>query len=212
MPKNKLMMGILSLLTALILSACNTGDDTQQNQMDTDDMPNDSIDQDGDHMDEDDMGEDDMGEDDDHMDMDHSGSGEVPDGLQEAADPAFEVGSQVIIEADHMGGMNGAEATIVGAYDTTVYAISYTPTTGGNPVSNHKWVIHEELENPGSEPLEAGDEVIVAVDHMTGMDGATVTIDSAEETTVYMVDFMPLDGGDRVTNHKWVTEDELSAE
>lgn len=207
MPKNKLMMGILSLLTALILSACNTGDDTQQDQMDTEDMPTDSMDQDGDHMDEDDMGEDDG-----HMDMDHSGSGEVPDGLQEAADPAFEVGSQVKIEADHMDGMNGAEATIVGAYDTTVYAISYTPTTGGNPVSNHKWVIHEELENPGSEPLEAGDEVIVAADHMTGMDGATVTIDSAEETTVYMIDFMPLDGGDRVTNHKWVTEDELSAE
>ncbi|HSI66154.1 MAG TPA: YdhK family protein [Planococcus sp. (in: firmicutes)] len=205
MPKNKLMMGMLSLLAAVALSACNTGDDTQQDHMDTEDMPNDSTDFE-------DMPDDSMDSDDDHMDMDHSGSGELPDGLQEAADPAFEVGSQVNIEADHMGGMSGAEATVVGAYDTTVYAISYTPTTGGNPVSNHKWVIHEELENPGSESLKVGDEATVAADHMTGMEGATVTIDSAEETTVYMIDFMPLDGGDRVTNHKWVTEDELSAE
>lgn len=207
MPKNKLTMGILSLLAALALSACNTGDQTQDH-MDDADMPNDSVEQDGDHMDEDD----DMGGDDGHMDMDHSGSGELPDGLEEAENPTFEVGSQVNIEADHMSGMNGAEATVVGAYDTTVYAISYTPTTGGDPVSNHKWVIHEELEDPGSEPLEAGDEVTVATDHMTGMDGAKATIDSAEQTTVYMIDFMPMDGGEAVTNHKWVTEDELSAE
>lgn len=207
MPKNKWTMGMLSLLAAVALSACNTEDQTQQDQMDDADMPNDSMDQDGDHMDEDDMGGDDG-----HMDMDHSGSGELPDGLQEAENPTFEVGSQVNIEADHMSGMNGAEATVVGAYDTTVYAISYTPTNGGNPVSNHKWVIHEELENPGSEPFEAGDEVTVATDHMTGMDGSTATIDSAEQTTVYMIDFMPMDGGEPVTNHKWVTEDELSAE
>lgn len=30
-----------------------------------------------------------------------------------------------------MKGMNGAEATIVGAYDTTAYTVSYTPKTGG---------------------------------------------------------------------------------
>lgn len=206
MPKNKLTMGILSLLAALALSACTSGDQTQDH-MDDADMPNDSAAQDGDHMDEDDMDGDDG-----HMDMDHSGSGELPDGLQEAENPTFEVGSQVNIEADHMSGMNGAEATVAGAYDTTVYAISYTPTSGGDPVSNHKWVIHEELEDPGSEPLEVGDEAIVSADHMAGMDGATVTIDSAEQSTVYMIDFMPMDGGEAVTNHKWVTEAELSAE
>lgn len=195
MQKNKFTVGILSVVAALALSACNTETETPQEQMDTENMPTDSTEQDG-----------------DHMDMDHSGSGEVPEGLQDAEAPAFEVGSQVNIEADHMGGMDGAEATVVGAYDTTVYAISYTPTTGGDPVENHKWVIHEELENPDSEPLKAGDEATVSADHMTGMTGATVTIDSAEETTVYVIDFMPLDGGEAVTNHKWVTEDELSAE
>ncbi len=146
------------------------------------------------------------------MNMDHSGSGEVPDDLQEAQNPTFEVGSQAIIETDHMEGMKGAEATIVGAYDTTAYALTYTPETGGEPVENHKWVIHEELENPGDEPLEAGDEATISADHMEGMDGATATIDSAEQTTVYMVDFVPTTGGEEVTNHKWVTEDELSAE
>lgn len=195
MLSNKLLTAILSLATVLLLGACNINNEAPQDHMDTEDMPNDNMDQN-----------------DGHMGMDHSGSGELPDGLQEAENPKFEVGSQATIEADHMRGMDGAEATIVGAFDTTVYAISYTPTTGGNPVRNHKWVIHEELENPGSEPLNAGDEATVTADHMTGMDGATATIDSAEETTVYMIDFKPMDGGSRVTNHKWVTEDELSAE
>jgi len=146
------------------------------------------------------------------MNMDHSGSGEVPDGLQEAENPTFEVGSQAIIETDHMEGMKGAEATIVGAFDTTAYALTYTPTDGGEPVENHKWVIHEELENPGDAPLEPGAEATISADHMEGMDGATATIDSAEETTVYMVDFVPTTGGEEVTNHKWVTESELSPE
>ncbi|TCI24122.1 DUF1541 domain-containing protein [Exiguobacterium sp. SH5S13] len=43
------------------------------------------------------------------------------------------------------------------------------------------------------------------------MDGTTATIDSVEETTVYMIDFT-LESGEKVTNHKWVTEDELSAQ
>lgn len=146
------------------------------------------------------------------MNMDHSGSGEVPADLKEAENPTYEVGSQAIIETDHMEGMKGAEATIVGAFDTTAYALTYTPTDGGEPVENHKWVIHEELENPGDAPLEPGAEATISADHMEGMDGATATIDSAEETTVYMVDFVPTTGGEEVTNHKWVTESELSPE
>lgn len=195
MPKNKWMMGTLSLVAAVTLSACNTGDDMSDESMDMDNAS-----------------EENMNEDSGHMNMDHSGSGEIPDGLQEAENPTYEVGSQAIIETDHMEGMKGAEATIVGAFDTTAYALTYTPTDGGEPVENHKWVIHEELENPGDAPLEPGDEAAIAADHMEGMDGATATIDSAEETTVYMVDFVPTTGGEEVTNHKWVTESELSPE
>lgn len=145
-----------------------------------------------------------------HEGMHHSGSGEVPEGLQTAVNPEFEVGSQVLVEANHMMGMQGTEATVSGAYDTTVYSISYTPE-GGNPVEDHKWVVHEELDNPGEEPLEPGTEVTVNADHMDGMAGATATIDTAEETTVYTIDFV-LPSGEEVVNHMWVTGDELSAE
>lgn len=144
-------------------------------------------------------------------DMNHSNSDEIPAGLKEAANPKFKAGSQAIINADHMPGMNGATATIVGAYDTTVYAVSYTPTDGGPKVTNHKWVIHEELKDPGSAPLSPGTKVTLQADHMAGMKGAEATIDSAEQTTVYMVDYTPTTGGDPVQNHKWVIESELAA-
>ncbi|OIB00589.1 hypothetical protein AK95_25790 [Paenibacillus sp. LC231] len=146
----------------------------------------------------------------DHGNMEHTGSGEVPKGLKEAKNPTYGVGTQAIIESDHMAGMKGATAKIVGAYNTTVYTISYTPTNGGEVVKNHKWVIHEELQNAGEAPLKPGTEVVVNADHMEGMKGATAEIDSAEKTTVYMVDFTPTTGGEEVKNHQWVTESELS--
>lgn len=46
---------------------------------------------------------------------------------------------------------------------------------------------------------------------MPGMKGATATIDSAEQTTVYMVDYTPTTGGEPVKNQKWVTGSELKA-
>jgi hypothetical protein len=143
--------------------------------------------------------------------MNHSSTGEVPKDLKEAENPTFKVGSHAIIHADHMEGMDGAEATIVGAYDTTVYTISYTPTTGGDKVTNHKWIIHEEIKDASDKPYNPGDEITVEADHMKGMKGATAVIDSAQQTTVYMVDYTPTTGGEKVTNHKWVTEGELSA-
>lgn len=149
----------------------------------------------------------------DHMDHsaeEMSSSGEVPEDLEEAENPTYEVGSQAMIEAEHMQGMDGAEATISGAFDTTVYTVSYTPTNGGDPVEDHKWVVHEEFEDPGEAPLEPGDEAVMNASHMEGMEGATATIDSAEDTTVYMVDFVTTDTEEEVQNHKWVTESELA--
>ncbi len=149
-----------------------------------------------------------------HEGMDHSAeemssSGDIPAGLQEAEDPTFEVGSEAIISADHMPGMDGAVAKISGAFNTTVYTVSYT-TDDGQEIENHKWVIHEELENPDAAPLEPGTEVVLHADHMEGMHGTHAEIDSADETTVYMVDFETADTGEKVQNHKWVTEEELS--
>lgn len=143
--------------------------------------------------------------------MNHSSSGELPKGLKEAENPTFEVGSKAIMHTDHMEGMNGAEATIAGAFDTTVYAISYDPTNGGKRVENHKWIIHEEINGAIDKPYQAGEKVVVEADHMEGMEGAEATIDSAEKTTIYMVGYTSTTGGNQVKNHKWVTENELSA-
>jgi hypothetical protein len=88
----------------------------------------------------------------------------------------------------HMEGLEGAEATIVGAYDTTAYCVSYTPATGGERVTDHKWIIHEEIENAGKAPLEPGTEITTNAEHMEGMKDATVEIDSAEQTSFYMID------------------------
>ncbi|MCA0171905.1 YdhK family protein [Bacillus sp. RAR_GA_16] len=146
-----------------------------------------------------------------HMEeMEHSGSPEVPEGLKRAEDPTYPEGSKAMIETDHMPGMKGAEATIAGAFESTSYVVSYKPTNGGDPVENHKWVIHEELNQPDSPPLKPGTEVTLEASHMKGMKGAKATIDSANKTTVYMIDYKPTTGGEEVTNHKWVTEEELS--
>ena len=71
-------------------------------------------------------------------------------------------------------------------------------------------MIHEEIENAGDEPFQPGDKVVLNAEHMEGMDGATAVIDSAEETTVYMIDYTDTETREKVTYHKWVTESELS--
>jgi hypothetical protein len=195
--RKKTWMGLVSLIAAFTLAACGGAEEENTNGNNTENNTNT----------EENSGMDGM----DHSNMDMSGSGEVPEGLKEAENPKYEVGSKAVIQKAHMEGMEGAEATIVGAYDTTAYAVSYTPTTGGERVTNHKWIIHEELNDaPGEAPLEPGTEVTSDAEHMEGMKGATVEIDSAEETTVYMIDFTPTTGGEKVTNHKWVTESELA--
>ncbi|MFJ4045751.1 YdhK family protein [Microbacterium sp. NPDC089987] len=133
--------------------------------------------------------------------------GPAPDGIAAAADPTFPVGSKVRLTADHMPGMEGAEATISGAFDTTTYSVTYTPTNGGDPVVDHRWVVHEELENPGDAPLADGTEVVLTADHMPGMNGADASIFSSTSETVYMVD-LEVDGM-KMTNHKWVVESEI---
>src|SRR5699024_2732123 len=124
-----------------------------------------------------------------HEVMYPSASGEVPDESEDADSSNYEEGSKAMIETDQMVGMKGAEATRDVAYDTTAYTVSYTPTDGGEPVEDHKWVIHEELENPDEAPLEPGTEVTMNASHMEGMDGATAEIDGANETVVYMVSY-----------------------
>src|SRR5699024_6693514 len=151
-----------------------------------------------------------MDEETDHSAMDPSSSGEVPDDLARAEDRKYPVDSEAEITADNMEGMKGAIGTNEGAYDTTADVVTYKTTDRGKKVENHKWVVHEEIENEEGQPYEQGDEVVLEADHMEGMEGAKAKIDSAEDTTVYMVSYEDTDTGEEVKNHKWVTEDELS--
>lgn len=210
--KKKLLIGIVALLLTVILAACgggngeNTSDSNAGSENDTTENAENEVTQ---TEEESDTSEEMEGM--DHSGMNHSSSGEVPEDLADAENPTYPVGSEAVMHANHMGGMDGAVATIDGAYDTTVYAVTYTPTTGGEKVENHKWVIHEEIENAEEQPYEQGDEVVLEADHMEGMEGATATIDSAEDTTVYMVSYTDTKTGEEVEYHKWVTEDELSS-
>lgn len=91
----------------------------------------------------------------DNTEMIHSSSREIPKGLKVAENPAYPIGSKAIINADHLPNMKGAEATIVGAYDTTVYMVDYT-STAGEKVTNHKWLIESEL-SPKQDPPQPVD-------------------------------------------------------
>ncbi|MFS0777013.1 YdhK family protein [Neobacillus sp. 3P2-tot-E-2] len=202
MKTKRTVLFLLTLTLGVLLVACSNGDNENEhgkmNQSDNSEQEKNSSSANDEAMEE--------------MDhMNHSSSGEVPKGLKMAVNPKFKFGSKALINTDHMEGMNGAEATIVGAFDTTVYIISYTPTFGGEKVTNHKWIIHEEIKDASEKPYKPGDEATVEADHIKGMKGAKATIDSAQQTTVFMVDYTSTTGGEQVKNHKWVTESELSA-
>ncbi|MFG3613552.1 YdhK family protein [Rummeliibacillus stabekisii] len=194
----KLIVSMLSIFIAFGLAACGSNQaDKSQNINTKENSTNNKMDMNNATTDE-------------NMQMNHSSSGEIPNGLKIAENPKYNLGSKVIMQSNHMEGMKGAEATIVGAYDTTVYAVSYTPTNGGEEVKNHKWVIQEEIKGADDKTLEPGTEVILQAEHMPGMKGAKAKIDTDEKTTVYMVDYKPTTGGEIVKNHKWVTENELT--
>lgn len=206
----KKWISILMISGAVLLAACDT-DEAETDDALIDDQVEESTDvvEDSDETEETDDTVEETEDHGGHDAMGHDQSGEIPEGLEEAEDPTYPVGSDIILDANHISGMDGAEGTIVGAYDTTVYAVSYDPTDGGEPVENHEWVIHEELEELEEDPFDPGDEVTLNARHMDGMEGATAIIDRAEETTVYMVDFMPTDSDEMILNHQWLTEDEI---
>ena len=133
--------------------------------------------------------------------------GPAPEGIEKAASPKYPAGTEVTLTADHMEGMDGANATIVGAFDTYTYAVNFTPTTGGDPIKDHKWVVQEEIKDAGDQRLADGTEVTLEAEHMEGMKGAQATIASSTDETVYMVDYES--DGMTMTNHKWVVESEI---
>lgn len=204
MKDNKKKLGAVLLSSALLLGACGTNDSEQAEV----EEPTTTVEETTEDTEE--ITEDDSSNESEHGDMVHDESGEVPEGMKEVENPAYPVGSEVVIENDHMPGMKGAKGTVVGVFDTTAYEVTYDDTETGETVDNHKWVVHEELENAQDEPYQAGDEVVLEASHMPGMKGATATIDSAEKTNIYMVTYIDTESGEEIKNHKWMSEDELS--
>ena len=133
--------------------------------------------------------------------------GPAPEGIAEASEPTYPVGTEVQLTADHMEGMEGATATISGAFDTYTYSVNYTPAGGGDPVTDHKWVVQEEIEDAGDARLADGTEVTLLAEHMEGMEGVKAIIASSTDETVYMVDYET--DGMKMTNHTWVVESEI---
>lgn len=199
MKQRKLLMSLFSLSAAAFLAACSTDNNTEEAAVDVESVSMGSMVEESSASSSEGMG-----------DMVHDDSGEIPEGLIVAENPTYKVGDAVIMQAGHMEGMEGAEALIVGAFDTIAYEVSYDPTNGDTRVENHKWVIQEEIMDAGTDAFGIGSEVMLEAEHMEGMNGATATIDSAESTTVYMVDYIDTVTGETIKNHKWVTEQELA--
>ena len=187
-----------ALGVALVLAGCASGaDDNQQTD------PSATEEHQGHGGDNAESGDEEM----DHS-MEHPmDGGPAPEGIAEASDPAYPVGTEVQLTADHMEGMDGATATISGAFDTYTYSVNYTPAGGGDPVTDHKWVVQEEIEDAGDARLVDGTEVTLLAEHMEGMEGVKATIASSTDETVYMVDYET--DGMKMTNHKWVVESEI---
>ena len=187
-----------ALGVALVLAGCASGaDDNQQTD------PSATEEHQGHGGDNAESGDEEM----DHS-MEHPmDGGPAPEGIAEASDPAYPVGTEVQLTADHMEGMDGATATISGAFDTYTYSVNYTPAGGGDPVTDHKWVVQEEIEDAGDARLADGTEVTLLAEHMEGMEGVKATIASSTDETVYMVDYET--DGMKMTNHKWVVESEI---
>lgn len=203
MNKKLLSSGLVSAAALFLLGGCGTADEEQSQSTESESQVSETQEASS-QSESSSEGSSEM------MHMEHDDTGELPDGIQEADNPTYAVGDEVTIQTDHMAGMNDAQGIVVGAFDTVAYEVSYSPTNGGDPVMNHKWVVQEEVADSGDEIIENGTEVILEAFHMEGMKGAEATIESSNDTTVYMIDYQPTDGGDRVRNHKWVTEDELA--
>lgn len=130
--------------------------------------------------------------------------------LTPAANPLYPVGSEVVIETDHMAGMQGARGVVSGAFDATLYAVDYV-SDAGEAIRNHRWVIAGEIEGRAGRAFAVGDRVTLGEGHMGGLGGAgkAAVIVRAVAGPAYMVDYDPTDGGARVVNHQWVAEFEL---
>lgn len=142
-----------------------------------------------------------------HMEMHNS---TTVDSLAPAVHPRYPVGTAIIVKADHMSGMKNAKGTVSGVFDTPLYAVDYV-NSHGEAVSNHKWVIQQEIQDSGSRSYQLGDQVTLLPGHMSGLGGSGVhaRLVQTVKGPAYMIDYQPTDGTSPVIHHQWVTQNEL---
>ena len=196
MKTRKLAIGLVSVISAFSLAACSDGDTNENDKTNAGESTEQMTGS--------------QNKTENTEEMEHTHSEEVTRDMSISEDPKYPVGTEVIIQANHMEGMDGAEGKVVNAYDTTAYAVTYTPTDGGEKVKDHKWVVQEEIEDHGKEAYKEGEKVTLNTAHMEGMDGAEAVIEDVQKTTVYILDYTPTNGGKEVKNHLWLTESELA--
>jgi hypothetical protein len=132
-----------------------------------------------------------------------------PEAFTPAEDPIYPVGTRVVLAADHLPGMEGAEAVVSAAFDTVLYAVSYTRTDTGEQVLWQRWVAHEEIEGAAGLPYEAGSIVTLKAGFAPGMEGAQAEIVEVLTGTAYMADFEASDGSGPVEGYRWLSEEEI---
>ncbi|GAA4107673.1 MULTISPECIES: YdhK family protein [Enteractinococcus] len=64
--------------------------------------------------------------------------------LADPGTPPLAEGTEVVLAADHMEAMDGADATIEASTQETVYMVD--ATIDGTELTNHKWVVESELQ------------------------------------------------------------------
>ena len=196
--KRTCLVILSSIVFVLFLSACSSSNEPTTSETQTSSSTLSTTEKSSDSMDSK-----------DDMMMEHNRNEAEPIDMSDAKDPKFPVGSQALITSDHMEMMENTVATIKGAYDTTLYQVTFTPEGMDEPMKDHKWIVTEEIEE---KEFEDGDEVTLLADHMTGMENQKAIITGSQAGPAYMVDFKPNDGSEAFVNHKWLAEDELSPE
>ena len=129
-----------------------------------------------------------------------------------ADNPAFPTNSKVVINSEPIKGIKGATGTVVAAFDTIAYSVSYTPSIGSVQVRDYKWIVNEELVDENDVAFDVGDKVVTSADHQQGMKNTEVTIETVRPTTVYIVDYVDTAANKKVNRYKWLIEEELSKE
>lgn len=102
------------------------------------------------------------------------------------------------------------ESTGTGTNQTTTEEISSESGDHDGMMHDESGEIQAGLEEAENPTYPVGNEATIQTDHMPGMQGATATVDSAKDTTIYMVTYTDTETGDTVENHKGMTEDELA--